>query len=123
MPNTASVRASGSSPSSGRTKSPSRLNPSLILPSIWLNRGGASWIAPTMDWLLQSSAALLGMTVTLITMGFLVRLSFSSRPDAQMAFLAGLMKGAALEDGNQGACSANPIVHRLPPPARSAISR
>ena len=29
-----------------------------------------------------------------------------------MAFLTGLMKGAALEDQSQNACSANPIVHR-----------
>jgi hypothetical protein len=103
MPSIASARASGSSPSSGRTKSPSKLNLALILPSVWLNRSGASWIASTMDWLLQSSGTLLGMTVTLITMGFLVYMSFSSRPDARMAFLTGLMKGAGLEDESQDA--------------------
>jgi hypothetical protein len=51
-----------------------------------------------MDWLLQSPAALLGLTVALVTIGFLVHMSFSRRPDARMAFLTGLMKGAALED-------------------------
>ena len=58
-----------------------------------------------MDWLLQSSAALLGVSGTLLTMGFLVHLSFSSRPVARMALLAGLMKGAALEDESQDAFS------------------
>jgi hypothetical protein len=38
-------------------------------------------------------------------MGFLVHLSFSSRPVARMALLAGLMKGAALEDESQDAFS------------------
>jgi hypothetical protein len=65
-----------------------------------------------MDWLLQSSAALLGLTVTLITIGFLVYMSFSSKPDARMAFLTGLTKGAALEDLSQNADSAEPMVHR-----------
>ena len=44
--------------------------------------------------------------------GFLVHMSFSTRPDARMAFLTGLMKGAALEDESQNARSANPMVHR-----------
>jgi hypothetical protein len=65
-----------------------------------------------MDWLLQSSAALLGLAVALITMGFLVHMAFSSRPDARMAFLTGMMKGATLEDESPNACSADPIVHR-----------
>jgi hypothetical protein len=65
-----------------------------------------------MDWLLQSSGALVGLTVTLITIGFLVHMSSSSKPDARMAFLTGLMKGAALEDLSQNACSAKPMVHR-----------
>ena len=64
-----------------------------------------------MDWLLQSSPALLALMVALITMGFLVHMSFSSRPDARMAFLTGLMKGAMLEDESQDARSANPRVH------------
>jgi len=76
-----------------------------MLPSIWLNRGGAYWIAPNMDWLLQSSAALLGMTGTLVAIGFLVHMSFSGRPGARMAFLTGLMKGAALDDESPDACS------------------
>jgi len=59
-----------------------------------------------MDWLLQSSGALLGLTVTIVTIGFLVHMSFSSRPDARMAFLTGLMKGAMLEDLTQNASSA-----------------
>jgi hypothetical protein len=47
-----------------------------------------------------------------------------SRPDARMAFLTGLMKGAALEDESQNACSANPTISRSylpcrPPPTRS----
>jgi hypothetical protein len=54
-----------------------------------------------MDWLLQSSAALLGLAVALVTIGFLVHMSFSRRPDARMAFLTGLMKGAGLEDPTQ----------------------
>lgn len=76
-----------------------------------------------MDWLLQSSAALLGVSGTLLTMGFLVHLSFSSRSGARVALLAGLMKGAALEDESRKACSPNPIVHRPPTPVRSSISR
>jgi len=65
-----------------------------------------------MNWLLQFSAALLALMVALITIGFLVHMSFSSRPDARMAFLTGLMKGVALEDLSQNACSPNPMVHR-----------
>jgi hypothetical protein len=61
-----------------------------------------------MHWLLQSSAALLGLVVLLITLGFLVRMSFSTRPDAQMEFLMGLMKGASRKDESPNACPANP---------------
>ena len=60
-----------------------------------------------MDWLLQSSPALLALMVALITIGFLVHMSFSSRPDARMAFLTGLMKGAGLEDDSHNAGSSN----------------
>jgi hypothetical protein len=65
-----------------------------------------------MDWLLQSSAALLGFAVTLVAIGFLIHMSFSNRPDARMAFLTGLMKGAALEDESRNACPANATVSR-----------
>lgn len=65
-----------------------------------------------MDWLLQSSAALLGFAVTLVTIGFLIHMSFSNRPDARMVFLTGLMKGAALEDESRNACSADPTAYR-----------
>jgi hypothetical protein len=65
-----------------------------------------------MAWLIQSWAALLALMVALITIGFLVHMSFSGRPDARMAFLTGLMKGAMLEDESQNARSANPRVHR-----------
>jgi hypothetical protein len=65
-----------------------------------------------MHWLLQSSAALLGLEVALITIGFIVHMSFSIKPDARMAFLTGLMKGAGLEDESPNACSADPMVHR-----------
>jgi len=65
-----------------------------------------------MDWLIQSGAALLAFVVALIAMGFLVHMSFSSRPDARMAFLTGLMKGAMLDGASQNARSANPRVHR-----------
>ena len=75
----------------------------------------------TMEWLLQLSAALLGLTVAFITIGFLVHMSFSTRPDARMAFLTGLMKGAALEDESPNAWSADPIVQRpLPVPLTSS---
>ena len=65
-----------------------------------------------LDWLIQSGAALLALMVALITIGFLVHMSFSSRPDARMAFLTGLMKGAMLEDESQNVRSAIPRVHR-----------
>jgi len=65
-----------------------------------------------MDWLLQSSAALLGLAVALMTIGFLLHMSFSSRPDARMAFLTGLMKGTAFVDESPNACSVDLIVHR-----------
>jgi hypothetical protein len=65
-----------------------------------------------MDWLLQWSAVLLGLAVAFITIGFLLHMSFSSRPDARMAFLTGLMKGAALEDESPNVYTPNPVVHR-----------
>lgn len=64
-----------------------------------------------MDWLLQSIGALLGLAVAIITMGFLVHMSLDRRPDARMAFLTGLMKGAALEDESRNATPGNPPVH------------
>jgi hypothetical protein len=54
-----------------------------------------------MDWMLQSPTVLLGLAVTLITIGFLVHVSLSARPDARMAFLTGLMKGTPLGDQRQ----------------------
>ena len=63
-----------------------------------------------MNWLYESSSVLLGLAVALITMGFLVHMSLSSRPDARMAFLTGLMKGTALEDEGPDVDSADPIL-------------
>jgi hypothetical protein len=74
-----------------------------------------------MDWLLQSSPALLGFAVLLIILGFLVHMSASRRPDARMAFLTGLMKGAPLEDENQTVYSADPIVDRALAPNSPAL--
>ena len=65
----------------------------------------------SMDWFLQSSPALFGLTAALITMGFLVHMSFRRRPYARLAFMTGLMKGAALEDENPNDSSTNPMVH------------
>jgi hypothetical protein len=67
-----------------------------------------------MHRLLQSSAALLAFIVALITMGFLVHMSFSSRPDARMAFLTGLMKGAAFEDESQDLYSSDSMDQKPP---------
>jgi len=74
-----------------------------------------------MDWLIQSGAALLALMAALITIGFLVHMSFSGRPDARMAFLTGLMKGAMLENESPNTRSANPRVH-VPLDARSPSS-
>ena len=63
-----------------------------------------------MDALIQSSGALLGLTVAIVTMGFLVHMSLNRRPDTRMAFLTGLVKGAALEDESPNACPENPLV-------------
>jgi hypothetical protein len=67
-------------------------------------------MATIMDWLLQSSAALLGLAVAFVTIGFLVHMSFSSRPDARMAFFTGLMKGATLEDESPNVFTASPPI-------------
>jgi uncharacterized membrane protein len=63
-----------------------------------------------MNWLQQWSPFLLGLAVALIAIGFLVHMSFTSRPDARMAFLTGLMKGSALEDESPSECSENRTV-------------
>jgi len=55
--------------------------------------------------------ALLGLAVAIITMGFLVHMSLNRRPDARMAFLTGLMKGAAVGDESRDAARGNPPVH------------
>ena len=44
--------------------------------------------------------------------GFLVHMSFNSSPDARMAFLTRLMKGAELEELSQNAYSADPMANR-----------
>lgn len=51
-----------------------------------------------MDWLLQSSAGLFVLAVILVTIGFLVHMSLSNKPDARMAFQTGLMKGIGPPD-------------------------
>jgi hypothetical protein len=74
-----------------------------------------------MDWLIQSGAALLALMVALVTIAFLVHMSLSSRPDARMAFLTGLMKGAMLEDESQNARSASSRLRRPPDSGSSRL--
>jgi hypothetical protein len=68
-----------------------------------------------MDWLAQWSGPLLGLLVLLVTIGFLIHMTFSHKPDARMAFLTGLMRGA-LEDETPEAlpAPAAPLVHSAP---------
>ena len=76
-----------------------------------------------MDWLAQSPAALLALAVVIGTVAFLVHMSFRTRPDARMAFLTGLLRGAGLEDQCHNSCSTPSIFSEAPPATKPAFSR